>query len=320
MTRLLHRLGLDDLFRQNVVKPQTYTIRRWSNGAVIGGMNMGEFERKFGSPYAQLQRMELLRALSSKAKAVGVVLCTGVKIERYDSEVPLLVLANGDRVRPDLLVAADGVHSYARHALLGKDETLPERADFIAFRTLLSVDDMLNDEDVSWLVQKPCQNCWAGPDHHVQAYSMNENKHFNMVWVAPYQKRENVRASQANHLQELRQEFAGWDPTLQKLLRAAMAVEDACLLGKTLREATNLSPLKTWLSEYESSRLSRTLAVRIESLRNCEICHMVDGERQIQRDKDAQAAFEYGTSDSSPYVWSHTQGQKWLYGYDVENV
>ncbi|KAL9089185.1 MAG: hypothetical protein Q9159_002656 [Coniocarpon cinnabarinum] len=184
MTRLLRELGLHDLLQRDVVKPQTYTIRRWSNGAIIGGMNMGEFETKFGSPYIQVRRCELLDALSNKAQEKGVVFRFGAKISRYEPEVPLLVLGNGEEIRPDFVVAAD-----ARRSGVARTKVIPEL---------------------------------AGRDHHVQAYSMNGNKHFNMVWVAPSRGHEDAQATCDDGLQELRQQFLGWDPTYAGLPHEGM--------------------------------------------------------------------------------------------------
>lgn len=67
-----------------------------------------EFEEKFGSPYVQVHRGDLYQALLVKARETGATFCLSSKIVDYQLDEPSLMLENGDKIRSDLIIAADG--------------------------------------------------------------------------------------------------------------------------------------------------------------------------------------------------------------------
>lgn len=106
--------------------------------------------------------------------------------------------------------------------------------------------------------------------------------------------------------------------TANSLAGAAMAVEDGALLGHLLSPGLSPCQIGDALRQHEQMRLPRTARIKQEALRNCELWHLKDGERQRRRDAQGYEAFVHGSSRDSPYIWSHPEGRRWLYGYDVE--
>jgi salicylate hydroxylase len=110
---------------------------------------------------------------------LGVTVKLVSRVLSYDVEVPSLTLENGSTVLADLIVAADGEYcpslssatmtdialitglkSSARRVILGDDDCLPERTGFVAYRTVVDVEHVKKDPQVSWLLEKPSFNLW----------------------------------------------------------------------------------------------------------------------------------------------------------------
>ena len=108
MARLLYQLGLQPYLKDLVVHPRRFNLRRWSDGQIVGGMDTGSFEGRFGYPYLQVHRGDLHRALLARATTLGVSFCVKSKIVDYDLDCPSLTLASGESRVFDLIVAADG--------------------------------------------------------------------------------------------------------------------------------------------------------------------------------------------------------------------
>ena len=99
-----------------------------------------------------------------------------------------------------------------------------------------------------------------------------------------------------------------------------MAVEDAALLAYLLSKIQDKAEIPDALRTHERLRVPRTTRVKQEALRNCELWHLPDGEKQRRRDAEGLRAFLDGPTSDSPYIFSHQEGRKWLYQYDVEAV
>lgn len=106
MTRLLFRLGLETTIREKAICPDEISLRRWQNGAVVGGFRTGEFEEKYGSPQLQIRRSDLHDTLYQKAQQLSVLFRVNTRVVDYNLDKPLLVLENGEEVEADLVIAA----------------------------------------------------------------------------------------------------------------------------------------------------------------------------------------------------------------------
>ena len=101
---------------------------------------------------------------------------------------------------------------------------------------------------------------------------------------------------------------------------AAMALEDAALIGALLENVCTPSQLPFALERYQTVRVPRTEVVRMEAIRNNELWHLPDGRKQQRRDRNALGTSHDGCVEGSPYIFSHPVGQSWLYNYDVEEA
>ena len=115
MSRLLDRLGVLSLIENDSLRPSRMNVRRWENGAVIGGMRTSEFESKYGSPYIQIHRAKLHAGLYKRAADIGVLFRVNCGVSNYDIQKPSLSTVNGETYEADLVIAADGLSMSSFH-------------------------------------------------------------------------------------------------------------------------------------------------------------------------------------------------------------
>lgn len=107
-------------------------------------------------------------------------------------------------------------------------------------------------------------------------------------------------------------------PDLVGFPGAAMSVEDAVLLGRLIGATTDRSQLGSALKSFEVMRLPRTSVIRAQSMRNRDLWHFDDGERQRERDAVMKRGLEGDPVPDNPCIFGNHVGQRWLYEYDVE--
>lgn len=123
--------------------------------------------QKYDAPFWDLHRADLQIALATRAKKLGVTLRLNAKVTDIDFEKSLITLADGNEIEGDLIVAADGLWSKCRERFLAQnnksDKPLP--TGDLAYRILLRLDQVQDEELRSWIANPTCQ-FWIGPHSH----------------------------------------------------------------------------------------------------------------------------------------------------------
>jgi len=141
----------------------------------------------------------------------------GAKVIEYDLDTPSLILDDGSKHTADLIVAADGIKSQARKAILGARDRPPEPAGFAAYRATVPAEKMRSDPGLSWLLEKSGLHCWIGHMRHVMSYFIAGGNSFNMVLSHP-ETSDPSTWKQDTALADMRKHFQGWDPRLVKII------------------------------------------------------------------------------------------------------
>ena len=137
------------------------TFRRWENGEPIGYTKLDpDFAETYGAPYFVIHRADFHRALHSLAAKHGVEVITGSRVTDYDEVIPSASTSDGRQYTADLIVAADGVKSRARPVVLGGQDPPPQRTGFAAYRAVVYTEDMKDDNNTAWLLERPGINIW----------------------------------------------------------------------------------------------------------------------------------------------------------------
>lgn len=158
-TRLLRDLGLFQALRAVASRPDAVDLLRWDDGSLLLHAEHGDAaEAHFGTPQLDFFRPDLQRALADSLPP-GVL--------RLDARVAAVegsdvVLADGERVAADGVVAADGIRSPLRRQLVGTEE--PVFSGTVVYRGVIPRDragDLHPDRTNRY---------WVGPYRHGVSY------------------------------------------------------------------------------------------------------------------------------------------------------
>jgi 6-hydroxynicotinate 3-monooxygenase len=277
-------------------------INRDHHGNVTNILEMGaKLEARYGAPDLMMHRRLLHAELAKLVPAQRIHL--GMKLVGLDreGEVPELAFSDGTRVRPDIVVGADGVHSLVREALFGAER--PAYTGRVAYRTTYST-GLLGGADID----PRCK--WWGPDRHVvHYYTTAARDELYFIAVTPEPDFTDESWSTVGDRRMLLAAFEGFHPNVRSILGAApelrkwalverepmpswsdgrvvllgdachpmapamaqgaaSAIEDAIVLSRCLRDAGGLEEAGSAFRRYEASRKERTSRMQLTNRQN----------------------------------------------------
>ena len=216
--RLLRRLGRIELFQKTAVPLEVgWEFRRWQDGRVLFSQRMGaDCERLYGEWCYTAHRADLLDTLLSAVPEPGPRLgARCVRVRRVGDRAELR-FADGSAATADVVIGADGTHSVVREAVLNGEAPGPPRFSGVcAYRCLVPADQAPE------FALRPVQTLWLGPGHHFVHYPITAGRYVNLVGVAPAGDWQIESWTAEGRIEDLRAEFADWDPQLTSLLGAA---------------------------------------------------------------------------------------------------
>ncbi|QKX60295.1 uncharacterized protein TRUGW13939_07438 [Talaromyces rugulosus] len=358
-TRILSKLGIEEYLKPFATEPEAIVIRRWQNGKVIGNTRLiPDFVDGFNAPYYVVHRADFLSALHKKALDEGIEINLGSKVSDYHPIKGQIILEDGNIHGADLVVAADGIHSVARKLVLGGQDMVFQQSGLAAYRTIVDVNRMRDDPEVSWVLDRPSMNVWVGDAGHVMTYTIGSGKTFNFVLAHP-DDTDPSTWGQKDNISDMKNHFVGWDPVVTKIIGmvdstlkwplmngstlnrwvlgnllilgdaahpmlpymsqgAAMAVEDGAALARALSKIQSPAQLQEALGIFEKVRIKRTGHMHQASLLNSQLWHIPDGPWQEARDAAMEPEVKGVPFAHSPNQWSDPATQMWCYGYDSE--
>ncbi|MCX5601929.1 FAD-dependent monooxygenase [Streptomyces phaeochromogenes] len=326
-TRLLRRLDLLDAVAAQAARPSHLSFRTWSDGAEICRYALGrEAEEAFGAPYLLLHRADLHQALAAAVPPSSVRLDTVVVGIDQDDESATVTTASGERLRADLVVAADGIRSAARQWLFGADKAV--FSGTAAYRALLPADEVAD-------LDLPDLGIWLGPGRHFVHYWVRRGELLNVVAVVTAEAHVVAESwtARAEPGEQLR-EFEGWDSRVLDVLEragqvfrygihtraplarwnvgrvtllgdsahamvpfqaqgAAQGIMDAAVLGDALMGATP-ADVPDALDRYVRRRLATATSMQANSARAGDDFHLPDGpEAQARNARMSAYAAEH---------------------------
>jgi salicylate hydroxylase len=272
-----------------------------------------------------VHRADLHRLLADHLDAGTVRLgrrCTGVEVSGGRA---VLRFPEGEPIPAGLVVAADGIHSVVRTALV---EDRPRFSGQLVYRGLVPA------PAVPFLRSDPRVLIWLGPDRHFVAYPVRAGELVSFAATAPGAGWQGESWQAPGEVPELRAAYRGWCAEVSTVLAAAeavhrwalhdrdvtdrwgagpvtllgdaahpmlpflaqganQAIEDAAALAVCLRQDAGAGALR----RYERLRQSRTADVHRMSRANATLLHRPDD----------------GAADSQDL-----RRKQWLFGYDAE--
>ncbi len=312
-TRVLFAVGLEAALRCVAFTPVAGETRHAKTGKVLAGFPLGaQIEARFGFPFLQVHRADLIALLADAARAQSrITLDTDSRVlgfEAHDDSVSVLC-ANLAVAPADVLIGADGVHSLVREGLFGPES--PRFTGNVAWRALVAAAQLPQG------LVHPKATVWWGPARHFVHYYVRRGELVNCVCVVEKSGWEIESWSERGEFQELKAAFAGWHqdihtlidsmerdslykwalfdrapmaawgkgrvsllgdachPTLPFMAQgAAMAIEDGAVLAGCLREVRDEKAVPAALERYAALRQRRTAYIQQSSIRSGKLYHM----------------------------------------------
>ena len=241
--RLLRRLTVLAAFAERAVRLDVgWEFRRWHDGTVLSAEDLAvNCERLYGEHTYTAHRADLLEVLGSAVPPGSIRLgrrCAGITL----GERPVVRFSDGQVIRPDVLIGADGIHSLVRAALAAaRDEpgrrgepavTPPAYSGLCAFRGLVPA------AQAPAFARRSAHTLWLGPGHHLVHYPISRGSLINLVAFAPAGDYTVESWTATATVEEFQREFVGWDPRLTSLIKAAGTPGRWALLDR--------APLTAW--------------------------------------------------------------------------
>ena len=335
--RILYRLGLGAGLDRDGVRPLTSHQRRWQDGRTLQRAALNPLcEKLYGAPHITIHRADLLAAIAAGFPAERVHLghrLVGLEDRGDGAEARF---ENGARVKADVLVGADGIHSAVRAALFGDEE--PRFAGCVAYRGLVPA------ERIADLGLERGSQSWVGPGAHLVHYFVSGGRLLNFVGWTEHDAWNREDWTDRATVERALAAFEGWHPQVRQIIAAAetcfiwalfdrdplqhwsvghttllgdachpmypfmgqgaaQAIEDGAALAACL--AAGAGDTAAALRRYEGLRLPRVTRLQQMSRANKYRYHMLDGPEQQARDAEwARAA------DRAP------EALRWLFAYD----
>ena len=199
--RLLDRIGVLEAVRAASVAPPFAELRLGDTGGLVLRLTMGQAaEARWGGPYLNIHRADLLAILAEAAQAAGVEVRTGVKI--VGASDAGATTSEGALIAADATIGADGARSTVRDLLFGS--TAPRFTGAVAWRATVPAEAVAK----SLVPDGAC--VWMGPGRHLVTYRLRAGELFNLVAVEERAAWTGVGWSQPGDPDELRAAFRGW--------------------------------------------------------------------------------------------------------------
>ncbi|KAH6897960.1 hypothetical protein BKA70DRAFT_1528082 [Coprinopsis sp. MPI-PUGE-AT-0042] len=365
ITKLFDRWGVGNKLREVGITPTGFTLRRYKDGEVLNQRELRE-EKEYGASSCAVHRADAQRILVDLA-APYAALRLNSRVVDIDPSTPSATLSSGEVVKADLLIGADGIHSRVRDTVVGHKEDATPTGD-AAYRATIPAELIQADPDLKFLVEGYISNVWIGPGRRIVGYLVRKDTYnIAMIHPARDANEDFKEASledmkaqftgwepRVMKLLDLvpstilwslldRSPLESWvhsdgkvcllgdacHPMLPyRAQGAAMALEDAAVIGNLLSRITSLSELPALLRAYQTIRHGRASSTQYSSRENREIFHLPDGPAQEARDAAMRATMEAALKEAKGESFEDCKGAATLraerdasmvqYGYDAD--
>jgi 3-hydroxybenzoate 6-monooxygenase len=176
-TRILAEHGLLDDAKRLGVLPRAMVMKDATDGSELTRLDLVDLEKRYGFPYLVMHRSDLHTLLLDAARQHGVELLTGRTCTEYENVRggARVTFADGSTDEAAVVIAADGLHSAAREALVGDDTV---SSSYVAYRGAVPFEQVAAND-----VHEHDVVVYVGPGRHFVQYPLRGGEMFNQVAV-----------------------------------------------------------------------------------------------------------------------------------------
>ncbi|KAI0803972.1 hypothetical protein GGR55DRAFT_660490 [Xylaria sp. FL0064] len=195
LARVLDRWGCWDKIFAEATKITSSSIREGSTNKELSLIQMPDIAELYGYPHCVGHRASLAGSLfegCQKEPAITFHFSTALEsIKSFGPDKVLFTVKprNGEayEVQSDILLAADGIKSSVRTAMLRAIGSSAEVEDTgqAAYRVMLSRADMEHDPEMLELLDSDCALRWIGEKRHIVAYPISNKSIYNLSTCQP---------------------------------------------------------------------------------------------------------------------------------------
>lgn len=345
-SRCLADIGLAAELPQMATEAAGKQVRLWNTGQTWKLFDLGaESIQKYGFPYYLIYRADLHALMERHVRQRQPdAIRLGSKVINFtqDDEGVEVELENGERVRGDLLIGADGVHSRIRRAMFGQSDA--QFTGCVAWRGLIPREKLPEHLHMSLGTN------WIGPGAHVIHYPLREGKLINFVGIVERSDWQVESWTERGSIDECLHDFKHWHEDVHRMIRgisepfkwallsrqpmdnwtsgrvtllgdachstlpflaqgAVMALEDGVVLARAL--AAHRGDPQKGMQRYQALRMERTSRIVTGSAANAARFHnplladAVEAGRYVDREWNEESV---------------RQRYEWLFNYDATSV
>jgi len=228
-TRILRAFGALDFLDAQAVAPEHVRIRRGRDGADLARLPLRDAEKRWGAPYLNVHRADLLSALLELARENSLIeirndaTLTGFVQDEQGVAVTYRSADETRRASGAALIGADGVRSLVRARLHDALTDKPSYTGHTAWRAVIPA------KKLPPRFSAPASNLWLGDKAHLVHYPLRAGAIVNIVALVEDEWRgagaeardESARFwDQAGNRGFLLDRFAHWSQEARDLLSA----------------------------------------------------------------------------------------------------
>lgn len=144
VTKLFVRWGMFDRLNAVASQSKETVVHNWDSTILTRDTTQSEAEASFGYPVIIGHRGHLHSIFLDEAIRRGVNIRLGCKIVDYNPDKPSVILASGEEVTGDVVVASEGVKSVGREKVLGYEDK-PVHSGYAIYRAFMDSEPFRND-------------------------------------------------------------------------------------------------------------------------------------------------------------------------------
>jgi salicylate hydroxylase len=213
---VLRALGLEpELIKRGAVRGQAVSLRDYRRSGEVARLDLQRLTPD--QAYYFVHRADLLDVLKGAARRAAADIRLGQTVAAVRTgDIPEVTLSNGDVLRAELIVGADGVHSVARSVLNPQSTAFFTKQ--VAWRAI-----------VPNIVNQPAEaRVFMGPGKHIVAYPLRGGDFVNLVAVEERDDWQDEGWHQNGDPEQLRDTFCDFTGDAAPLLKA---VQDTSVWG-----------------------------------------------------------------------------------------